>query len=72
MEYAGISEKLIRFADTCVGHRKSGLITVVVVTSCFFAAISGSGAAAVAALGGILIPGHGRCQVRQGDIHPSW
>ena len=56
MEYAGISEKLIRFADTCVGHRKSGLITVVVVTSCFFAAISGSGAAAVAALGGILIP----------------
>lgn len=56
MEYAGISEKLIHFADTCVGHRKSGLITVVVVTSCFFAAISGSGAAAVAALGGILIP----------------
>ena len=53
MEYAGISEKLIRFADTCVGHRKSGLITVVVITSCFFAAISGSGAAAVAALGGI-------------------
>ena len=56
MEYAGISEKLIHFADTCVGHRKSGLITVVVITSCFFAAISGSGAAAVAALGGILIP----------------
>ena len=23
MEYAGISEKLIHFADTCVGHRKS-------------------------------------------------
>ena len=56
MEYAGISEKLIHFADTCVGHRKSGLITVVVITSCFFAAISGSGAAAMAALGGILIP----------------
>ena len=56
MEYSGISEKLIRFADTCVGHRKSGLITVVVATACFFAAISGSGAAAVAALGGILIP----------------
>ena len=56
MEYSGISEKLIRFADTCVGHRKSGLITVVVAPACFFAAISGSGAAAVAALGGILIP----------------
>ena len=57
MEYAGISEKLIRFADTCVGHRKSGLITVVVVTSCFFAAISGSGPATVAALGLVMIPG---------------
>ena len=56
MEYSGISEKLIKFADTCVGHMKSGLIIVVVVVSCFFAAISGSGAAAVAALGGILIP----------------
>ncbi|MCI2056155.1 MAG: TRAP transporter large permease [Oscillibacter sp.] len=56
MEYAGISEKLIKLADACVGHRKSGLISVVVITSCFFAAISGSGAAAVAALGGILIP----------------
>lgn len=56
MEYAGISEKLIRFADACVGHRKGGLISVVVIASCFFGAISGSGAAAVAALGGILIP----------------
>ncbi len=56
MEHAGISEKLIHLADACVGHRKSGLISVVVITSCFFAAISGSGAAAVAALGGILIP----------------
>ncbi|MDR1741981.1 MAG: TRAP transporter large permease [Synergistaceae bacterium] len=56
MEYAGISQRLIRFATVCVGHTRSGLISVVVIVSCFFAAISGSGPATVAALGSILIP----------------
>lgn len=56
MEKAGISQKLIDLADACVGHKKGGLAIVVVITSCFFAAISGSGPATVAALGGILIP----------------
>ncbi|MDR1978880.1 MAG: TRAP transporter large permease [Synergistaceae bacterium] len=56
MEYAGISQRLIRFASVCVGHMEGGLISVVVVVSCFFAAISGSGPATVAALGSILIP----------------
>jgi C4-dicarboxylate transporter DctM subunit len=56
MEYAGISQRLIRFASVCVGHMKGGLVSVVVVVACFFAAISGSGPATVAALGSILIP----------------
>ena len=56
MEYAGISKRLIKFAQVCVGHTRSGLILVVVVVACFFAAISGSGPATVAALGSILIP----------------
>lgn len=56
MEYAGISVRLIRFASVCVGHRKGGLISVVVLVACFFAAISGSGPATVAALGSVLIP----------------
>ncbi|MDR3048256.1 MAG: TRAP transporter large permease [Elusimicrobiota bacterium] len=56
MEYAGISKRLITFASAFVGHTKGGLIIVVVVVSCFFAAISGSGPATVAALGAILIP----------------
>lgn len=56
MEYAGISKRLIQFADVCVGHRKSGIILVTVITAIFFAAISGSGPATVAAIGGILIP----------------
>ncbi|MDR3312540.1 MAG: TRAP transporter large permease [Spirochaetaceae bacterium] len=56
MEYAGISKRLIHFASVCVGHIRHGLVVVVVVVSCFFAAISGSGPATVAALGAILIP----------------
>jgi len=56
MEYAGISKRLVNFANACVGHRKGGLMAVVVVVACFFAAISGSGPATVAAIGPILIP----------------
>ncbi|MCC8190816.1 MAG: TRAP transporter large permease [Planctomycetes bacterium] len=56
MEHAGISRRLIAFASACVGHTRSGLVVVVVAVSCFFAAISGSGPATVAALGSILVP----------------
>ena len=56
MEKAGISEKLIAFAQTFVGHIKGGLGIVCVTVACFFAAISGSGPATVAALGGVIIP----------------
>ena len=55
MEKAGISGKLIRLAEVCVGHLKGGLAIVCVIVSCF-AAISGSGPATVAALGLIMIP----------------
>lgn len=43
MEKAGISIKLIDFAQTFVGHIKGGLALVCVIVACFFAAISGSG-----------------------------
>ncbi len=56
MEKAGISKRLIHFANVCVGHYKGGLAIVTVIVACFFAAISGSGPATVAALGAILIP----------------
>lgn len=56
MERAGISDKLINLANKMVGHRNAGLAIVCVITSCFFAAISGSGPATVAALGVIIIP----------------
>lgn len=56
MEYAGISARLIDFADACVGRFKNGLAMVVVISAFFFSAISGSGPATVAAIGSILIP----------------
>ncbi|MCR4441849.1 MAG: TRAP transporter large permease [Peptococcaceae bacterium] len=56
MEKAGISHRLIKLANTAVGHLPAGLAIVAVITSCFFAAISGSGPATVAALGTMLIP----------------
>ena len=56
MEAAGVSSRLIKFANVCVGHTTGGLAIVAIVTCCFFAAISGSGPATVAALGSILIP----------------
>lgn len=56
MEKAGISEKLIKLAETCVGHIRGGLAIVCVIVACFFAAISGSGPATVAALGVIIVP----------------
>ena len=56
MELGGISQRLIDFAEACVGHRKGGIGTVTVICCMIFAAISGSGPATVAALGGILIP----------------
>lgn len=56
MEYAGISARLIAFADSLVGHRRNGTVAVVILAAFIFAAISGSGPATVAALGTILIP----------------
>lgn len=56
MEYAGISKRLVNFANVLIGHVPGGLAIVTVLVSCFFAAISGSGPATVAAVGSILIP----------------
>lgn len=56
MAKAGISDRLIAFVDALLGHLRGGIAMVCVVVACFFGAISGSGAATVAALGVILIP----------------
>jgi len=56
MEAGGISKRLINLADAMVGHYTAGIAYVSIVTSMFFAAISGSGPATVAAIGAIMIP----------------
>ncbi|MFC2949702.1 TRAP transporter large permease [Virgibacillus sediminis] len=56
MEHGGISEKLVQFAGSLVGHLRGGLAHVSIVTCMFFAALSGSSVATTAAIGAILIP----------------
>ena len=56
MEGGGISRRLINFCNSLMGHFTGGLAMVAVLTCMLFAAISGSGPATVAAIGGIMIP----------------
>lgn len=56
MDRGGISKKLVNFASSMVGHIRGGLGMVAVISCMLFGAISGSGAAATAAIGSILIP----------------
>jgi C4-dicarboxylate transporter DctM subunit len=65
MERGGISRRLIDVAKAVVGFFPGGLALVTVLASCFFAALSGSGPATVAAIGSIMIP----AMVRQGYGH---
>jgi C4-dicarboxylate transporter DctM subunit len=56
MNSTGISRRLIAFASSLVGFIRGGLAMVTIATSMFFAEMSGSAVADVAALGSILIP----------------
>ena len=56
MNASGISRRLINLATALVGFIRGGLAMVTVTASLFFAEISGSAVADVAALGSILIP----------------
>ena len=56
MNTSGISRRLIAFASALLGFIRGGLAMVNVGTSLFFAEISGSAVADVAALGSVLMP----------------
>ena len=56
MDKGGISKRLINLANSIIGPVHGGLGYVSVVAAMFFAAISGSGTATVAAMGSILVP----------------
>ncbi|MYI66777.1 MAG: TRAP transporter large permease subunit, partial [Gemmatimonadetes bacterium] len=56
MNRSGISRRLVAFASAVFGFIRGGLSMVSISASMFFAEISGSAVADVAALGSILIP----------------
>lgn len=56
MGKGGISDRLFRFANSFVGNKTGGFAIATIITCMFFAAISGSGPATVAAIGTIMIP----------------
>ena len=56
MNASGISQRLIAFASALVGFVRGGLAMVNIAVSMFFAEISGSAVADVAATGSVLIP----------------
>jgi len=57
MNASGISQRLVAFASSLFGWIRGGLAHVSIGSSLFFAEISGSAVADVAALGSVLIPG---------------
>lgn len=56
MTEGGISERIVRFADTIVGRVRGGIAQVNILASTMFGGISGSSVADVASIGSFLIP----------------
>ena len=56
MNAGGITDRIVRFSRALVGHVPGGLSQVNIVSSMFFAGISGSATAEASALGSVLIP----------------
>ncbi len=56
MGEGGLSVRLLKLADAFLGNKTGGLALATIATCMFFAAISGSGPATVAAIGCITIP----------------
>ncbi len=56
MSKGGMSDRLIRLAQSIVGNVRGGLAMVSVIACMFFASVSGSTAATTAAIGIVLVP----------------
>jgi len=57
MGSGGMTERIVSFSAVLVGRYTGGLAIVAIFACMFFAAITGSGPATVAAIGGLMIPG---------------
>ena len=60
MNGGGITDRIIRFSNSMVGHFRGGLAQTNIVGSMIFAGISGTAAADAASQGAVLIPGMAR------------
>lgn len=56
MNRTGITERLVTFANTLVGHWRGGLAHANILTSVFFAGLTGAAVSDTAAVGTMLIP----------------
>jgi tripartite ATP-independent transporter DctM subunit len=56
MNVGGITERLVNFARVLVGHLRGGMAHVNIISSIFFAGLSGSAVADTSAIGSMLIP----------------
>lgn len=56
MSQGGLSDRLVEFVKAMLGHRRSGLPSVTVISSQMFGAVSGASAATCAAIGSTMIP----------------
>lgn len=56
MDSGGISKRMVRWADFIFGRMTGGIGMVAIVACLIFAALTGSGPATVAAIGGLLLP----------------
>ena len=56
MNAGGITERLVRFSQSLIGHFRGGLAQVNILSSVLFAGLSGSAVADTSALGSMLIP----------------
>ncbi|MDK2854944.1 MAG: C4-dicarboxylate transporter, DctM subunit [Bacillota bacterium] len=67
MQQGGISRRLVAFANDLLGWVSGGLALVSIAACAFFAAISGSGAATTAAIGGVMYP-----EMKKRGYHPDF
>ncbi len=56
MDNGGLSKRIVRLADSLVGHFRGGMAISAILSTMLFAGVSGSAAADTAAIGSMLIP----------------
>jgi len=56
MDSGGLSRRLVNFVSSLVGSVPGGLAVIAILSATLFGAISGSGPATLAAIGGVMVP----------------